>query len=149
MIPITKETVASFHKALHSACNLPALRPSMGDERMWWEFLQEMAPLSEHDSGPFSVEDIEGAVREMRREKNDGKAGWSLRPSAILRNPEGFRDMVLLFRSNRRLRRIKERSIAITAISAATIAPDQETATPEEISQGFAELRRKLNGGSE
>ena len=147
MRAINREQVAAFHKALHSACNLPALRPSMGDERIWWDFLLEMAPLSEHESGPFSVADIEGAVREMRREKNDGKAGWSLRPSAILRNPEGFRDMVLLFRTNRRLRRIKERHPTPSTVTTLEQVIEDKMSM-DEAAAGFAELRRKLNGGA-
>jgi hypothetical protein len=147
MNPITKELVASFHKALHIACGLPALPPSMGDERAWWEFLQEMAPLSEDESGPFSIADIEGAIREMRRERNDGKAGWALRPSTILRNPESFRDMVLLFRTNRRERRLKERRATITG-KPVSDTPAEPSVSPEEFSQGFAELRKNLRGGA-
>ena len=147
MNTITRELVAEFHKALHSACGLPALRPSIGDERAWWDFLHEMAPLSEDESGPFSVADIDGAVRMMRREKNDGKAGWALRPSTILRNPETFRDMVLLFRTSRRERSLKERRAAITG------APVPETQaepsiSPEEFDREMAKLRNDLRGGA-
>jgi hypothetical protein len=144
MNPITKELVAQFHKALHMACGLPALPPSMGDERAWWEFLQEMAPLSEDESGPFSIADIEGAIREMRRERNDGKAGWALRPSTILRNPESFRDMVLLFRTNRRSRRMKERQPAPAPV---TPSPADQL-SKEELAEGFAQARRHLQGGA-
>jgi len=143
---ITREQVATFHKALHSACNLPALRPSMGDERIWWDFLQEMSPLEEDESGPFSISDIEGAVREMRREKNDGKASWSLRPSTILRNPEGFRDMVLLFRTKRRSSRIKERKV--TAAPMQSLPQEEEPLSREELAEGFSELRKKLGGAA-
>ncbi len=147
MNPITKELVAQFHKALHMACGLPALRPSMGDERAWWDFLQEMAPLSEDESGPFCLADIEGAIREMRREKSDGKAGWALRPSTILKNPEGFRDMVLIFRSSRRLRRIKERRPTPSPVITLEQVIEDKMRMDEALA-GFAELRRKLNGGA-
>lgn len=147
MSPITKELIAEFHKVLHTACGLPALRPSVGDERAWWDFLHEMAPLEEDESGPLSSVDIEGAIREMRREKNDGKAGWALRPSTILRNPETFRDMVLLFRTSRRERRLKERRATITR-ETRPAAPSEPSITPEEFDQGIAELRKNLRGGA-
>ena len=147
MNPITREMVAEFHQAQHTACGLPALRPSMGDERAWWDFLREMEPLSEDESGPLSSIDIEGAVREMRREKNDGKAGWALRPSTILRNPETFRDMVLIFRSKRRERRLKERRATITGKPVPS-GPSEPSVSPEEFSAGFAELRKNLQGGA-
>jgi hypothetical protein len=82
----------------------------------------------------------------MRREKNDGKAGWALRPSTILRNPETFRDMVLIFRSKRRERRLKERRATITAPSPAV--PEELSVSPEEFEAGMAELRRNLQGGN-
>ena len=145
MNPITRELVTEFHKTLHLACGFPALRPSIGDERAWWDFLQEMTPLEEDESGPLSSIDIEGAVREMRREKNDGKAGWALRPSTILRNPETFRDMVLLFRTSRRERRLKERRAAITAPAAPV--RQEPNISAEEFAAGISELRQKINGG--
>lgn len=147
MNPISKELVAEFHKALHSACGLPALRPSMGDERIWWDFLREMAPLSEDESGPLSSTDIDGAVRIMRREKNDGKAGWALRPSTILRNPETFRDMVLLFRTSRRERRLKERRAAITGKPVPAV-PAEPSVSQEEFDREMAALRKNLRGGA-
>lgn len=147
MNTITKELIAEFHRTLHAACGLPALRPSVGDERAWWDFLQEMAPLEEDESGPLSSVDIEGAVREMRREKNDGKAGWALRPSTILRNPETFRDMVLLFRTSRRERRLKERRATITG-KPVPDTPAEPSVSQEEFDREMAALRKNLRGGA-
>lgn len=102
---INESTIADFHKALHRACGLPQLAPSTGDKSTWWAFLREMAPLDDpHAGGPLTVQDITDVVTEMDRQRRNGTAAWSLRPSKILRDPELFRDLVLQARKRRTAR---------------------------------------------
>ena len=104
----TPEIVRGFHRALHVACGLPALSPSPGDQHAWWDFLREMAPLDEPEAGgPLTVADIQDVVGEMKRANKAGQAQWSLRPSKILRDPEAFRDLVLIARKRRMARPLR------------------------------------------
>ena len=138
----SKEQIHAFHAALHQACGVIALRPTMADERAWWDFLQEMAPLD--DTGePFSTEDIVQVLRHMQYEKREGKAGWSLRPSAILRTPETFRDLILLTRS-------KRKPLKAAPIAAPRKAPERvsDFASHEEAAAEFSRLRREFQGGA-
>lgn len=101
----TPDTVRGFHRALHVACGLPALSPSPGDQHAWWDFLREMEPLDDPEAGgPLTVADIQDVLGEMKRQNKAGQAHWSLRPSKILREPEAFRDLVLMARKRRRQR---------------------------------------------
>ena len=76
------EQIRGFHRALHVACGLAPLSPSMGDQRVWWEFLQEMKPLEEPEiGGPLSVQDIQDVIGEMRRQNKAQQTNWSIRPS--------------------------------------------------------------------
>ena len=103
--PITAERIRSLHRTLHAACGLPAISPSASDQQAWWAFLREMTPLDEPEAGgPLTTEDIQAVIGEMRRQNNAGEAKWSLRPSRILRDPEGIRDLVLITRAKRRAR---------------------------------------------
>ncbi len=101
----TPEQVRGFHRALYAACGLSAVNPSPGDQHAWWDFLREMAPLDEPEvGGPLTVQDIQDVVGEMKRQNKAQQANWALRPAKILRNPEDFRDMVLMARKRRTLR---------------------------------------------
>lgn len=101
----TADEIRGMHRALHVACGLPALAPSPNDLRTWWEFLREMAPLDDPAAGgPLTVADIQSVVGEMKRQNKAGQAQWSLRPSKMLRDPEAFRDLVLISRAARRRR---------------------------------------------
>jgi hypothetical protein len=102
---ITPEIVRGFHRALNVACGLAPISPSMGDQRVWWDFLAEMEPLEEPEiGGPLTIQDIQDVIGEMRRQNKSQQANWSLRPAKILRNPEDFRDMVLMARKRRQQR---------------------------------------------
>lgn len=100
----TPDEIRGLHRALHVACGLPALSPSMGDTHAWWDFLRELAPLADSPDagGPVTVADIQAAVGEMKRQNKANEARWSLRPGKILREPEAFRDLILIVRSRRR-----------------------------------------------
>ncbi len=140
---VTSDIVTVFHKALHRACGLPALRPSMSDERSWWDFLIELAPIEEA-GGPLTMEDIDGAVRLMKRQNADGKSNWSLRPSRILNDAPAFRDMVLMARTERQARVDRKRP---TSVRPEPVTPAEPSVTPEEFSQGMAAVRQKIRGG--
>lgn len=141
---VTSDIVTVFHKALHRACGLPALRPSMSDERSWWDFLIELAPIEEA-GGPLTMEDIDGAVRLMKRQNADGKSNWSLRPSRILNDAPAFRDMVLMARAERQARADRKRP---SSPKPAQVTPAEPSVSPEEFDRGMAELRKNLRGGA-
>jgi hypothetical protein len=101
----TPELIRGFHRALYVACGIAALNPSMGDQRIWWDFLSEMAPLDDPEAGgPLTVVDIQDVCGEMKRQNKASQAQWSMRPSKILRDPEAFRDLVLMARKRRQAR---------------------------------------------
>jgi len=143
-VKVTSDLVAIFHGALYRACRLPALRPSMSDERLWWDFLIEMAPLEEA-GGPITMEDISGAVRLMKRQNESGKSNWSLRPSRILNDPAAFRDMVLMHRAERSQQEARKRPAAPPP---APVIPEEPSVSPEEFSQGLSAVRQQLRGGA-
>ena len=102
---VTPEIIRGFHRALNVACGLAPISPSMGDQRVWWDFLAEMEPLEEPEiGGPLTIQDIQDVIGEMKRQNKSQQANWSLRPAKILRNPEDFRDMVLMARKRRQQR---------------------------------------------
>lgn len=99
------DQLRELHKALHLACGVAALSPSMSDQSAWWAFLREMQPLDNPEAGgPLTAADITAVVSEMQRQNKAQQANWSLRPSKILRNPEDFRDMILMARKRRAAR---------------------------------------------
>ena len=143
MIRYTENQITAFHRALHEACGLPAIRPSVSDQRVWWDFLQELAPLADDESGPFTETDILPVIRRMQWECREGKASWSLRPSHILRNPETFRDLVLMTRQQRRSKRP---TTPRPASPPRETAPRDTPATAEVVSgEEIARMRRELN----
>lgn len=106
---LTLDLITAFHRCLHRclhrACGLPSLRPSMSDIQSWRDFLREMEPLEDEEAGgPLTERDIIEVVGEMARQNQKGQTGWSLRPVKILRDPEAFRDLVLLARKRRSAR---------------------------------------------
>ena len=138
-----KSQVSGFHHALHEACNLPALRMSMSDERAWWDFLREMEPLVDHPMGAFSTTDVVQVIRHMQWECREGKASWSLRPSHILRNPETFRDLVLITRQKRTPQKVRKPVEPVIAQK-----PAEDFMTSEEALESLARMKRQINGGA-
>ena len=145
----TPELVRGFHRALHVACGFPALSPSPGDQHAWWDFLREMAPLDEPEAGgPLTVVDIQDVVGEMKRANKAGQANWSIRPSKILRQPEAFRDLVLIARKNRKQRQAPPATKIVDQLSPTghrrqvEVSVDAEPASTAEL---IALLRGKKN----
>lgn len=141
---VTHEQVAAFHKALHLACNLPALRPTISDERSWWDFLQEMEPLADDPDGELRVRDISAVVRRMIWEVREGKARWSLRPSHILRNPETFRDLVLITRRDF-WNKLRPKMPVKRPVTPAPVT-EADTLSQEERDASFARMKASLRG---
>lgn len=101
----TAADVEKFHRTLHRLCRVDELSPTINDLRAWHDFLQEMKPLDDTDGGPFVLSDLTAVLSEMRRQNEKGLAKWAFRPSSILRDPEKFRDLVLMSRSFLRVAR--------------------------------------------
>ena len=141
----SQDQISGFHRALNEACNLPALRMSMSDERAWWDFLREMEPLVDHPMGAFNTTDIVQVIRRMQWECREGKASWSLRPSHILRNPETFRDLVLITRQ-RRGEKVKSERLKVGAPK--SDPPPEDLLTQEEALESLARMKRQINGGA-
>ena len=140
---ISPDQVALFHKALHEACNLHALRMSMSDERAWFDFLREMEPLVDHPMGAFNTTDIVQVIRHMQWECREGKASWALRPSHILRNPETFRDLVLMTRQKRTPQKVRKPEEPVIAQK-----PADDFMTSDEALESLARMKRQINGGA-
>jgi hypothetical protein len=148
-----QETIRSFHKALYTACGMPALSPSMNDVMRWRDFLAELAPLAEDPEagGPVSVADIQAVVAEMRRMNRERQAMWSLRPSKILSEPEAFRDLILITRSKRRANRPRQPSTVETTQQVGNITrqvelPAEEADTRADFFNACKDLRSRMVG---
>jgi hypothetical protein len=145
----TADEIRGMHRALHVACGLPALSPGYNDLANWHAFLLVLAPLAEDtEEGRLTVPDIQDVVGEMKRQNKSGKAQWSLRPSKLLRDPELFRDLVLIAREARRRRAprptFKPATQTIAGATRAVEVPVEEE--PIDCRQAFADLRKKLSG---
>lgn len=123
----TETQIDTFHRALHRACGLEPIRPSMADQRTWWEFLQHMEPLEESSGGPFKIDDLVMVLGVMRKanDQRDRAYRFTMRPAAILRDPERFRDMVLEERARNQRRQRPEPVIReVRAGSVSTMVED-------------------------
>ena len=90
--------------------------------------------------GSVGPVDIAAAVRLMRQENRDKRAGWSLRYSRILREPESFRDLVLQSRKAKR-----DRTPVVTGSRTAgnvSIATEVDPAANQEPTPIARELRK-------
>lgn len=146
--------VDKFHRALHRLCRMEEIPPTLNDQRAWHDFLQEMKPLEETEGGKFVLGDLTAVLSDMRRQNEKGLAKWAFRPSSILRDPEKFRDLVLMARSSLRVAgRFAARSTPRPAIQKfpdgiSRITDDPEP-QPEGIAAGpeaaamFADLKKK------
>lgn len=137
------DQIATLHRVLHEACNLHALRMSMSDERAWFDFLREMEPLVDHPMGAFNTTDIVQVIRHMQWECREGKASWALRPSHILRNPETFRDLVLMTRQKRQPQKVRKPEGKAPEVSQLP----EDIMTTEESLAALAEIKNKIRGG--
>ncbi len=142
----TEQQITGFHRALNIACGLMALRPTQTDLRAWWDFLREMEPLDDPEAGgPFNVGDIQDVIGEMRRQNKAQQANWSLRPQKILRDPESFRDLILIARSRRRASRprlhdVRQEQIVGLTTRLIEVHHEEPATTAAEASQKLKEF---------
>lgn len=149
---MTSDEITAMHSALHVSCGLPALAPTDTDCMAWWAFLREMDPIAQAPGGPFSVADLRAVIAEMQRQRRAGEANWSMRPQKILRDPESFRDLVLIARSKRRANRpTPPRPQQIQQLPGGgqrrldpTDTPPEPSGDREEIARMFAAARDKI-----
>ncbi len=102
-----EKQIIEFHNALCGAIGHKAFRMGMHDQRAWSDFLYVLQSLDDTDEGPLTSRDIVRVVNLMRKQRAKG-AGWSLRYSKILSEPETFRDLVLEIR-----RPVRPRAVAV------------------------------------
>jgi hypothetical protein len=142
------QEIHDFHRALLVALNLDHFPAGMSDVNSWGDFLAVMKPLAESVGGPFAVRDIHAAVRLMRQQNKSGEARWSLRYSKILREPEAFRDLVLMARKEKRPRAAVE-TTSRTDATGAVIQVERDPAAeaePTHISKPLRDWREKMKG---
>jgi hypothetical protein len=140
MTSILPIEILEFHRALLDALGIDHFRPGMADVNMWKDFLFFLDTLKDSAGGPLTAKDITAALRLMRQENRDKRAGWSLRYSRILREPESFRDLVLQARKQKR-----ERGPVVTESRTAgnvSILTERDPAADEPPKQIAHELRR-------
>lgn len=140
------EDIVELHRTLLRALNVDFFRPGMAELNYWSDFLYVMKPLAESEGGAFTKGDIATAVRLMREQNKSGGANWSLRFSKIMRDPESFRDLVLIARKKLRPRPPVEQTQRTDA-TGANIAIERDPAAerdPVAIAEHVAEFRRKM-----
>jgi hypothetical protein len=116
----------------------------MADMNAWRDFLFVMQPLDDSAGGAFTRADLFAAVGLMRQQNRSGQARWSLRFSKILREPEAFRDLVLIARKKLRPRPPVETASRTDATGAA-IAIERDPAAesePQPISEETARFMK-------
>jgi hypothetical protein len=138
------QEIHEFHRALLVALNLDHFPAGMSDVNSWGDFLAVMKPLAESVGGPFVVRDIHAAVRLMRQQNKSGEARWSLRYSKILREPEAFRDLVLIARKEKRPRAAKVADTAKTG-DGANVAIELDPAAESEARPVSESVRAFMN----
>lgn len=125
------EDIEKFHHALRRFCGLERLPFTFSDSTAWQGFLFVMQPLEGSEGGPFTLSDLTAVLSEIRQQKNRG-INWTLRPTAILREPERFRDMVEEARRSLRIvKRVAERPASSPAVQSLPTGTRRLTEDPE------------------
>jgi hypothetical protein len=143
--PVIPPEIDALHRALLAALRVDYFRPGMGDLNAWHDFLFVLQSLDDSAGGKITARDVHGAVNLMREENRDGKAKWSLRFAKILRDPEAFRDLVLLTRKAKRPRPPVEPSSRTAGD--VTLATERDPAAendPVHIKEHLAEFKKKM-----
>lgn len=147
MIPsLVPPDITELHRTLLAALNVDYFPPGMREMNDWRDWLSVMAPLKDSTGGAFTKEDLTAAVRLMREQNRSKEANWSLRFSKIMREPESFRDIVLMARKAVRKRPPVEQTQRTDA-TGANIAIERDPAAerdPVAIAEHVAEFRRKM-----
>lgn len=90
-----RDRIERLHREMLNALRVDYFPPGMSDAEAWRGFLYVMDTLAETPGGMLTPRDVRNAVDLMRKQVAEKKAGWSLRFSKIIRDPEAFRDLVL------------------------------------------------------
>lgn len=150
MIPVLPGAVPTdiveMHRTLLAALNVDYFPPGMREMNDWRDWLSVMAPLKDSTGGAFTKDDLTAAVRLMRDQNRSKEANWSLRFSKIMREPESFRDLVLMARKKLRPRPPIEQT-SRTDATGANIATERDPAAenpPVAIAEHMDEFRRKM-----
>ena len=139
MIPaLVPKDIIELHSSLLAALGVDYFPPGMADMNAWRDFLFVMQPLADSAGGAMTKADLPRAVDLMRQQNKSGDARWSLRFSKIMREPEAFRDLVLIARKKQRPRPPIE-TASRTDASGAAIQVERNPAAesePQPISEG-------------
>lgn len=148
MIPsLVPPDIVDLHRTLLAALQVDYFPPGMAEMNNWRDFLFVMQPLAESEGGAFTKADLAPVIRIMREDNKRGSSNWSLRFSKIMREPESFRDLVLIARKKLRPRPPIEQTSRKDA-TGANVAIERDPAAdlpPIPIAEHVAELRRKMN----
>ncbi|HWM26561.1 MAG TPA: hypothetical protein VNP98_17220 [Chthoniobacterales bacterium] len=142
------QDIVELHRTLLRALNVDFFQPGLAELGYWREFLFVMKPLDESEGGAFTKDDIAPVIRIMREDNKRGSSNWSLRFSKIMRDPENFRDLVLIARKKVRPRPPVEQKQRTDA-TGANIAVDHDPAAerdPVAIAEHINEWKRKMRG---
>jgi hypothetical protein len=145
---LVPDYIVAFHRALLVALQVDFFRPGMLEMNNWRDFLEVMKPLEDSAGGPFTAQDIAPAVQLMRAQNRSG-GNWSLRYAKIMRDPEAFRDLVLIARKQRRPREPKVTETARTG-DGASVQVERDPAAdaePQHIATSLKEWRQRMQKG--
>jgi hypothetical protein len=144
--PIIPPEIDYRHRALLAALRVDYFRPGLGDLTAWHDFLFVLETLTDSEGGELQPEDIHAAVNLMRAQNKSGEARWSLRFAKIMREPESFRDLVLIARKKVRQRPPVE-TASRTDATGASVAIERDPAAvtdPQPISEGVRHFMSEL-----
>lgn len=147
MIPsLVPPEIIELHRELLRALRVDYFPPGMIEMNGWRDFVFVMKPLDESEGGAFTKADLAPVIRMMRGDNQRGASNWSLRFAKIMRDPESFRDLVLISRKAVRKRPPIEHT-SRTDATGATIAIERDPAAdnpPVAIAEHMNEFRRKM-----
>ncbi|MDQ2659721.1 MAG: hypothetical protein M3Y03_04800 [Verrucomicrobiota bacterium] len=152
MIPsLVPEEIKTLHRVLLRALGLDHFPPGMVEMNAWRDFLFVMKPLAESEGGAFTADDLKAAVALMRKQNKARESNWSLRFSKIMRDPESFRDCVLIARKEARPRPpIEQTSRTVGELRIATETDHALDAAPpisQPIGETMRKFRERMKGG--
>jgi hypothetical protein len=147
---LVPQEIVELHRALLAALRVDYFPPGMMEMNNWRDFLFVMEPLKDSTGGAFTAKDIAPAVALMRQQNKTQSSNWSLRFAKIMRDPESFRDLVLISRKAVRPRAAIETTSRTDATGAA-IAVERDPAAEAEahhISRPLREWRERMKGSN-
>lgn len=117
---LEREELVAMHRALYRACGLQVPTYSYAEENAWQPIVYLTADFATTtDEGRFCLQDLIDVLAEMSRlnAQRDPQYRTTMRPYAILRDPERLRDLILEVREKKRARQrpkpvVKPRAMA-------------------------------------